>query len=284
MRPIRAMVAAAVAVIATLPLAGDARATGHHQTYLQFNMCGNACHRGGLEVVGDLVSSIQRHRPDAVTLNEVCENQYDRLRVDLPGYRTWFDPTGASCRNGARYGNVILALASEVNLIGSWELPNPAGDERRRLLCLNALASDGRPLTICVTHISNESGNIAAQVGAVASILSGLRSAGPLLLGGDFNTDPGDARMNPLYGACYASGAGTFREVDSSGCEHRSGINVKVGSDVINEDTYDGRKFDYLFLSDGQWSAVQADAMVLAPSDHDSLWATATLRQTGVNG
>jgi endonuclease/exonuclease/phosphatase family metal-dependent hydrolase len=284
MRPIRAILAAAVAVIATVPLAGDARATGHPQTYLQFNMCGNACHRGGLEVVGDLVSPIQRHRPYAVTLNEVCENQYDRLRVNLPGYRSWFDPTGANCRNGARYGNVILAQASEVNLIGSWELPNPAGDELRRLLCLDARASDRRPLTICVTHISNESGNIAAQVAAVASILSGLRLTGPVLLGGDFNTDPGDARMNPLYSTCYTLGAGTFREVDSSGCEHRSGINVKVGSDVINEDTYAGRKFDYLFLSDGQWSAVEADAMVLAPSDHDSLWATATLRPTGVNG
>jgi len=278
------MVAAAVAVIATVPLAGDARATGHPQTYLQFNMCGNACHRGGLEVVGDLVSPIQRHRPDAVTLNEVCENQYDRLRVNLPGYRSWFDPTGANCRNGARYGNVILAQASEVNLIGSWELPNPAGDELRRLLCLDARASDRQLLNICVTHISNESGNIAAQVATVASILSGLRLTGPVLLGGDFNTDPGDARMNPLYSTCYTLGAGTFREVDSSGCEHRSGINVKVGSDVINEDTYAGRKFDYIFLSDGHWSAVQADAMVLAPSDHDSLWATATRRRTDLNG
>jgi endonuclease/exonuclease/phosphatase family metal-dependent hydrolase len=272
-----------VAAIATLPLAGDARAAGHPQTYLQFNMCGNACHRGRLEVIGDVASSIQRHRPQAVTLNEVCENQYDRLRVDLPGYQSWFDPTGASCRNGARYGNVILAQASEVNLVGSWELPNPAGDERRRLLCLNAQVSDG-PLTICVTHISNESGNIAAQVGAVATILSGLRAEGPLLLGGDFNTDPGDARMNPLYSACYGSGAGTFREADAGGCAQRSGINQKVGSDVINEDTYAGRKFDYIFLSDGHWTAVKADAMQIAPSDHDSLWATATLNQTGVNG
>jgi endonuclease/exonuclease/phosphatase family metal-dependent hydrolase len=279
MRPIRAILAAAVAVLATLALAGDARAIGYRQTHLQFNVCGNACNGGGLAVVSDLVNAIERRGPHSVTLNEVCENQYDKLRSDLPAYMGQFDPTGATCHNGARYGNAILARATSLTLVGSWVLPNPAGDELRRLMCVSTDPPDGPPLIVCVTHISNESGNIAAQVSAVASFLSGLEVDGAMLVGGDFNADPADARMNPMYGACYGSGAGSFREADSDTCASRSTLNVTAGSDVLNEDTYARHKFDYVFLSDGHWSSAEADTTEVRLSDHDALWATATVRQ-----
>ena len=274
MRPIRAILATAVAVLATLPLAGDARATGYRHTHLQANLCGNACNDGGLTVVSDLVNSIERRGPYSVTVNEVCENQYDKLRTDLPAYYGRFDPTGEICHNGARYGNVILSR-TDLTLVGSWELPNPARDELRYLMCVNTQLLDGRPLTVCVTHISNESGNIAAQVSTVATILSGLKVSGATLVGGDFNANPYDTRMNPMYSTCYSSGAGTFREVDSGDeCRDRSTINLRVGSDVINEETYGNHKFDYIFFSGG-WLSADADAVKLELSDHDALWATA---------
>src|SRR5262245_43001074 len=86
-----AVLAAALGVVA---FAGGANATAGRQTYLQFNMCGNSCNRGGLAVVSNLEDTIAEGRPFAVTLNEVCENQYDRLRADLTAYRGRFDPTG----------------------------------------------------------------------------------------------------------------------------------------------------------------------------------------------
>jgi endonuclease/exonuclease/phosphatase family metal-dependent hydrolase len=113
-------------------------------------------------------------------------------------------------------------------------------------------------------------------VRAVADILHGLTND-PIVVGGDFNTDPADPRLDPLYSSCYGSGTGTFREADSPGCASRSGLNRRHGSDVINEYTYSQHKFDYLFLSDGRWSAPEAHA---APtkngrSDHGALWASA---------
>gem|GEM_PF-1779707 len=271
------IVAAAAAMVAAFALSGDAPATAYRQTYLQFNLCGNACSSGGLGVVTDLERSIRERRPFAVTLNEVCENQYDRLLADLVPYQGRFDPTGATCRNGARFGNAVLVRTTNVNLVGSWELPNPARDETRRIMCVSSQLPRAPSLVICVTHVSNESGNIAAQVSVVAGIVNGLDVNNAVLLGGDFNTDPADARMNPLYSStCDGSGTGGFQEADSAGCSGRSLINKKVGSDVINEDTYGRHKFDYIFLSDGDWSSPGADASDAAYglSDHDALWAT----------
>jgi endonuclease/exonuclease/phosphatase family metal-dependent hydrolase len=270
-----AIVAVAIAVIGTLAFDG-ARATTDRQTYLQFNICGNACVSGALGVVENLADTIRRRRPAAVTLNEVCENQYDRLTAGLAAYRGRFDPTGPRCRNGERYGNVVLIRTTSAGLVGSWELPSPAEDETRRLMCLGAHVPPTPRLVVCVTHISNTSANVSSQVQAVAGHLRGLASADTdaVLLGGDLNADPSDPRLDPLYGTCDRPGI--FHEVDSAGCESRSVINQASGSDVVNEDTYRDHKFDYIFLSAGDWSSFAADATTEA-SDHDALWATATL-------
>ncbi len=275
-----AIAATALIAVAAFALKADAPAPAHRQTYLQFNLCGNACSGGGLGIVNDLVRSIRERRPFAVTLNEVCENQYDRLRGGLAPYTGQFDPTGATCHNGARYGNAVLVRASGVRYLGSWGLPSPAADEARRVMCVETRAPAATSLVVCVTHISNVSGNIAAQVTAVAGTVADLATTNAVLLGGDFNTDPADPRLDPLYGLCGSPGFGGFRDADWGGCASRSTINMRDGSDVINEDTYGRHKFDYIFLSDADWFSVSADAIEvpIGLSDHDALWTTAMLR------
>jgi len=263
--------AAMVAAMVVLTLAGGARSTDHRQVYLQFNVCGNACSGGTLGVVGELVGWINRRRPFAVTLNEVCENQYARLRADLRAYDGRFDAT-ARCRNGARYGNAVLVRAP-VDLVGSWELPNPSGDEPRRLMCLSTRTA----LVVCVVHISNYTGNIATQVSAVAGYVGPLAVDRAVLVGGDFNTNPADPRLDPMYRACDARGG--FHEVDASGCGGRSLLNHAADGDVINQGTYRQDKYDYIFLSHGDWISYEADAAdANGFSDHDALWATAATR------
>jgi endonuclease/exonuclease/phosphatase family metal-dependent hydrolase len=286
-RALTALTAAAAAVVATaaLTLAGDAHEASRRQTYLHFNLCGNTCNGGTLAVVTGLEGLIHDRRPFAITLNEICENQYDRLRTDLDHYAGQFDPTGETCRNGTRYGNAVLVRTETVDLVGSWALPDPAGDEIRRLMCASARAP-AMPLAVCVTHISNVSGNIAAQVRAIAGMLRWLDAENAVLLGGDFNTDPSDPRMDPLYRGCGGTGVGALREADSAGCASRSMLSETVGTDVINEDTYGRHKFDYVFLSAGDWSSVDADATESATSfsDHDALWVEATPSRPDVVG
>jgi endonuclease/exonuclease/phosphatase family metal-dependent hydrolase len=273
-----AAVVAAVVAVAAVAFSTGRGAAAHH-LYLQFNLCGNACNDGGLGVVGELVTAVRARRPFAVTLNEVCENQYARLRADLAAYHGHFDPTGARCRNGDRYGNAVLVRTAEVDVIGGWDLPNPARDEARRLLCLSTRLPEAATLVVCVTHVSNDGGNIAAQVDVVADQLRRLAVAGPVLVGGDFNTNPADARLDPLYRTCDGSGPGMFHEADSGGCVNRSLLNHPFGPDVINQHTYGRDKYDYIFLSHGGWSTFAAEATDAGGfSDHDALWATANLR------
>jgi endonuclease/exonuclease/phosphatase family metal-dependent hydrolase len=269
-------------VVAALAVAGavGARPAGadevaSRQTYLQFNMCGNACNHGDTAVVRNLEQTVAADRPAAVTLNEVCENQYDRLRRDLPGYAGRFDATGPQCGNGARYGNAVLVRGSGLDVMGSWQLPNPAGDETRRLSCVRPHAAGGAAMIVCVTHISFVAGNIAAQIDAVAGIVRALPGGEPVLLGGDFNTDPGDARLNPVYSTRYQSGAGAFTEADSAVSHSRTGAPRRPGADGVNETTFAKTKLDYIFLAGGHWSAVRATVVDAGGglSDHNALLA-----------
>jgi endonuclease/exonuclease/phosphatase family metal-dependent hydrolase len=271
--------AIAIVTLAVIGLAHSvaARPTAGQETYLQFNMCGNVCNSGGPAVVGKLATVIGNQKPFAVTLNEVCESQFARLRADLIDYGGRFDPTGPICRDGARYGNAVLMRSTDVSLVGSWPLPNPTGGEPRRLMCVSGQPSGQRAMVACVTHLSTRLVDVAAQVQAVANVLNGLsRTDAAILLGGDFNTDPADARMNPLYPGCAATAS--FREVDSAGCTSRSGLNRRAGVDTINEETFTRHKYDYIFFSTRGWSSMTGTVTdtLGGTSDHKALWATAT--------
>jgi endonuclease/exonuclease/phosphatase family metal-dependent hydrolase len=274
------VLAVAAATAVAVVFAGDANAATVRQTYLQFNMCGNACNHGGSTVERNLERTIGADTPFLVTLNEVCESQYQQLRSALRAYGGRFDPTGPTCDNGSRYGNAILARVSEVDLVGSWGLPNPSGGEPRRLMCLRVQPTGGIGLVVCVTHISPVPADIGAQVDAVAGVVHGLGGAQAVVLGGDFNTDPADTRLNPLYSTCYRSGTGTFAEADSAECGSRATNETRRGVDVANDHTFGRHKLDYIFLSDGHWSTARASAFdaVSGLSDHAALRATATLR------
>jgi hypothetical protein len=202
-------------------------------------------------VVDYVAATIARRRPFAVTLNEMCQNQYDRLRARLTGYRGRFDAT-ARCHDGTPYGNAVFLRSTTVDRAGGWDLPNPAGDEGRRLMCLRTHEpSTGAPLVVCVTHVSNYAGNIGPQVDAVAGHLAGLDPGDALVLGGDLNADRGDARLDPLYRV--------------------------VGGDLPNGETYPGHTYDHVLLSDGDWTSAAAEVSDAgAFSDHDALWVTAT--------
>jgi endonuclease/exonuclease/phosphatase family metal-dependent hydrolase len=282
------VVVAVIVAVAVLALAGETRTRTERLTILQFNLCGNACNRGALGVVSNLATAIHTRQPFAVTLNEVCENQYAWLRADLDHYHGRFEATGPRCRNGARYGNAVMLRTTRVTHMGSWSLPNPARDEIRRLVCVGTSRPGIPSLAVCATHISNVAGNIAPQLTAVADVLTRLDADHAVLLGGDLNVVPADARMDSLYDTCYATGRGRFVEADSAGsagCASRALNNAKVGAEAINQHTYAEVKFDYIFLSKGDWSLSGADVTDVATglSDHKALWAYAALEPGAVS-
>jgi endonuclease/exonuclease/phosphatase family metal-dependent hydrolase len=280
-------------VLVTVPLFRPApvNAASASLSFLQFNMCGNACGTQ-MTVVTDLENSINNHSPQpfVVTLDEVCRSQYKKLWGDLVPYYGHFETTVAGrCWDGSDYGIAILLRTSAFSYLGSWWLPNPGNNEPRKMSCLQTdVPGASQPLVACVTHIDTHSANIPSQISAVASRAQSYWSGHKVLVGGDFNTTPSNSALNPMYSTSYANGTGVFNEADSSNFSRGGG---GVGS-TYNE--YTGgcasypcgwqaaywnptKKIDYIFLSKYDFISYSADATYALHSDHTPLWATATI-------
>jgi endonuclease/exonuclease/phosphatase family metal-dependent hydrolase len=253
-------VLALVYALVRVPTEADATAGG--MAFLQFNMCGEICGtRFG--VVADLEREITGHRPQpfVLTLQEVCRSQYDELVANLP-YHGHFEPTiPGRCWDGSDYGIAVLVRTSDVEHLGSWPLPNPAGGELRMLVCVRTTA-----LVACGTHIDTTPANKASQVAAVASRAGSYRAGGPVVVGGDFNVTPDNAVIKPMYDL--------FVEADAADGEFTGGCSsARCGDrDGYSRPT---RKIDYLFLSRSGFAGISADATSAPRSDHIPLWATA---------
>lgn len=235
--------------------------------FLEFNMCGNKCFGGGFSIADATVSSIKTRSPQpvVVALNEVCWNQWDRLRDDLAanGYRAWFQWNGRNyCANGAYYGIAMLHKFSGT-LVGNYILPDPGSpDEPRRMFCIQI----GFPLHVsCVTHVDGKAENRGAQIASVVSRAEAFASKGyHVVVSGDFNAVPTDDTLDQVYAFCYGGGAfGRFWEATVPLCS-RSG-------EATNDD---GRKIDYVFATSGVFQRY-ADATYSA-SDHHPYWAGLT--------
>jgi endonuclease/exonuclease/phosphatase family metal-dependent hydrolase len=260
------LLAVVVLVYAVLRVPASAD-TASGLTFLQFNMCGNACGTR-FAVVADLVREIRGHpaQPDVVTLDEVCRGQYDRLVADLH-YGGHFEPTVRNrCWDGSDYGVAILVRTTEVGYLGSWPLPSPAGGEPRTLVCVRATVRSGS-LVGCVTHLDTDAANAPSQVAAVAARTTAF-TGDLVVVAGDFNATPDSAAMDPMYGA--------FDEV-----EPRPGGEFTGGCPAPHCGSRPGyrhptRKIDYIFLSRGGSADRSARTSDAPHSDHTLLWATAT--------
>jgi len=130
-------------------------------------------------------------------------------------------------------------------------------------MCGNACNHGG--LQVVRKYVRDE---IAAQIRTIADVLRGLGRTRPVMLGGDLNTVPTDARMDPLYSAPdgrVGSGADNLEEADSLAGRSRA----------ASDPTFSSSKIDYIFLSTGGWSGVRASVFdaVGGLSAHSALWA-----------
>ena len=271
-----------LAALVVVP-AAPSRAASARLTFLSLNMCGNACGQR-MTVVADLEASLSSRQPFAVMLQEVCRGQFDRLRADLPAYRGRFATTlPGRCWDGSDYGIAVLLRTSSYRLQGVWSLPNPGADEPRALLCLRtSVGGASQPLVVCSTHIDFNTENRASQISAVASRTRSLDPGRAVVVGGDFNTTPGNRAIDPMYDSVYPSGTGVFREADSTNLSRSGG---GEGS-TYNEFTSCGtlpcgstlRKIDYVFMSRRDFVSPAADVKDAAHSDHAPVWARAEVR------
>lgn len=248
---------------------------------MQYNICGYACNE---EQVADRVAErILQHRPDYITLNEACREQVQAMNLMLRDrgvtYHWRFDQTrqigtcefgNAVLWSGFRSGDNVIALGFEVG-------GEPSGADHRRILCARIDAGVPPKLQLCTTHLSAGTSREvyvlrSAQIHNVASLVRAFSLEGyQVIVGGDFNQDPPDPQMNPMYPPQYRPpGTGITTEVEA-----RRGLCVEGGGCPTEDQfkaTVPGRKLDYVFLTSGfipQRPPTVGEGY--PPSDHDYL-------------
>ena len=277
----RVCVAVTVSALFAAFAAADASAS---YRFFQFNMCGQVsggeCNGGSTEPVATAVKrSIVDLQPHAVSLNEACKAQYDKIRTLLEQDNTTADGDGTwklaggewrqtnfsnDCPN-SDFGNAILTrnAITETDSISLAE----SGAETRKLVCgLTEIAS--RATRACSVHIDTDPTIAGTQIRQVRDKVNYyIENGKAVVLMGDFNVEPPDYQLDPLYHSqIFADefGFGRFKEVDQGDPACRCG-----------ESTSGTHKYDYIFLSGGHWKIVDGDATSSNYSDHDPLrgWA-----------
>ncbi|TDS13933.1 endonuclease/exonuclease/phosphatase family protein [Sphingobacterium paludis] len=97
--------------------------------------------------------------------------------------------------DGGEYGTLIL---SKYKIIGNrrYELPMPVPSEQRSLAIVDVLLPSGQVLSFANTHLDLKAENKLAQAAHITEV--GDWYDRPLILVGDFNTEPGSEPMNVL--------------------------------------------------------------------------------------
>jgi endonuclease/exonuclease/phosphatase family metal-dependent hydrolase len=245
----------------------------------QFNFCGTVDNRDLCTVEGrngkyvnSLRARIVTFKPQVVTLNEICRAQYVALKRKLArsgwemygSFVTTHRAASLSCPD-RRHGNALLTRRVQSRLTIdclSGCLKAKTQVEHRVGMCVSIRLQIRT--RVCVVHIGTTLQD--RQIADFIHELDMVARRMPVLIGGDFNREPGYEAMDPVYFAGGRGASGQFEEADA--CRLRV-----EQTQFCNESTRLRRKLDYVFLARRWFRDVRADAGAASYSDHDPLHA-----------
>jgi hypothetical protein len=176
-------------------------------TIVHWNIAGLAMHSGRPEVAVALAEAIKRMPtpPLAVTVNEVCDRQYDALLAELQplgfcGAPAW-SITDLGRPGVSSYGIAVLWRGGNGG-VERWTYPDdlqvdgPATREKRALL---RVTSATLPLRIATTHLHQRRGWAAGQARYAAEVLDDGPQELPTALAGDLNQSPWSRGLDRWY-------------------------------------------------------------------------------------
>lgn len=162
---------------------------------LQMNLClsGLAPCLEYPEVIREAITVIRGHRPDAVTLNEVCSRDVARI-AQRTGYHRRFStvlyggrplPCRAPSGRGV-FGNALLTAAQITATVDRGFSAQSIDPEQRRWLCV----ATAQRVTVCTTHLSAQSEvrtAVLRQCAEFTEVLAARARRGPTIAAGDMN-------------------------------------------------------------------------------------------------
>jgi endonuclease/exonuclease/phosphatase family metal-dependent hydrolase len=210
-----------------------------------------------------LAQTLATWKPDVVLLQEVDKNRPISGSIDMPaylgeklGYYSTFG-TNVLRPGDSQYGTAILSrfpiTASENTL-----LPRLPGTQQRGLLHAT-IDVDGTALSTYVTHLENTSADARQrQIEAIRDLVAD--DAGPLLLGGDFNSTP----STPVMSVARAIAQDTWLAAGDGS----SGLTAPNSNPRV--------RIDYLLY---RGAVTPTNMQILTPpvSDHRALYARYTV-------
>jgi hypothetical protein len=209
----------------TAPAHGPSAAGRVRFSVLQMNLClsGLAPCLRYPEVVDEAIEVIDRQRPNAVTLNEVCSGDVARIAART-GYHRRFTAVPyrgrlLPCRDpGGRglFGNAVLTRAAVTRSV-SGRFAAQDVLEKRRWLCVTAAR-----VVVCSTHLEARISDATRavnrrQCAELADLLAVRAARGPTIAAGDINR----------LGSCAP--AGMWRRTDRA-AGRKAGIQHIYGS------------------------------------------------------
>lgn len=187
---------------------------GTPYSLLQMNLCMSGiapCLRYP-EVVREATTVIAAHRPDVVTLNEVCSRDVSRI-ADRTGYHRRFStvPYGGrplACRAPSGrgvFGDALLTAAKITATVDRRFRAQSIDPEQRRWLCVVT----SQRVTVCTTHLSSPSEvrtAVVRQCAELTKVLAARARRGPTIAAGDMNK----------VGSCAPAGMWTRTDGESA--------------------------------------------------------------------
>lgn len=190
---------------------------------------------------------------DFISLNEVCEAQYEAIDEALRAYwkKGRNDRFGAfQPSNGSRVGNAFFSRR-DVTDITRQELGTDQYGKRYLLCGLQV----NRRLRVCTTHLTPGDPQARAQLGRVLTRIEQWwdNRSDTVVIGGDLNLHPNDSALNAMYAAGAntqnnPNNSGAYREVDDDDAQNCRGYGERTVPSTGGGPCGAGGKIDFTFV------------------------------------
>ena len=207
----RLPVALLAVVLSLLTLGTPARAGGSSVPTMTFNVCGNVCRHGEVAATAaNIAYQIRARRVAVAMLQELCYSQFLGVRARLArhGYSAIFATAtrGGHCADhdrahGRAFGVALIARGPLTGAVAHRLISTSPVRAEGRMVLGAYVHLPGRTFFAVTTHTSPSGPNLPKQLGALIRWLSPLAAGGPVLFGGDLNSLPASADLDPFYAA-----------------------------------------------------------------------------------
>jgi endonuclease/exonuclease/phosphatase family metal-dependent hydrolase len=241
-----------------------------------------------------LARRVIAERPHVVALQEICGSQLDRLEKALRGGHAMSVAArslrpNVDCPGGSAERDDVLGIA--ILVVGEAKpvsVPNGV-----RLLCADWQRFGG--VRVCTAHVNPLP---EPDIPDIAEVVNAWSEKSPVIVAGDFNADPEQDSMSPMYDVEVPGGKspseGNFYEADMADAKASSGIRARNGENTWCGGCLEGaptgvytRKIDYIFADADHFHAEMSGVVEDTEracggercSDHAMFWGEVRLRE-----